>query len=401
MAVYVKDKDGKIIAGLNPDSANFDKYKAEYESKGYTVDAYSKPDNGNKKPNKPTSYSSNQTPLDTDSRGWYVTPEGKHLNPKFYDEYGNRITGGSSSGGSSSSGYGDIDDMYDEQRKALLAQLRSQISQARAGYQDIISKAPQTYQPLRNQTELSREQQLAAMMEALANQGNRGGTGRQALLDINTAAGNRMNEINLQQQNVVNQANQAIANLEQQGKIQESQITADLAAQKLQEIIAQQQRAAEMEAEQERWRTEFEAQQTQQEFENQLKQQQYQNQLAAQQLEREIASLGAYSNDYMAEIQRRQGTADKTDDALIPFLQAARNEKIARQLAEADNTAQQAYKNAYELWKQLGVATADIARILNIPVGAKTIDKIKADYSTNKPYYNPNTGGSGGYGLNW
>jgi hypothetical protein len=394
MAVYVKDKDGKIIAGLNPDSANFDKYKAEYESKGYTVDAYSKPDNGNKKPNKPTSYSSNQTPLDTDSRGWYVTPEGKHLNPKFFDEYGNRITGGSSSGGSSSSGYGDIDDI-DEQRKALLAQLRSQIAQARAGYQDIISKAPQTYQPLRNQIELSREQQRAAEMEALANQGNRGGTGRQALLDINTAAGNRMNEINLQQQNVVNQANQAIANLEQQGKIQESQITADLAAQKLRDIIAQQQRAAEMEAEQERWRTEFEAQQTQQDFENQLRQQQYQNELAAQQLEREIASLGAYSNDYMAEIQRRQGTADKTDDALIPFLQAARNEKIARQLAEADNTAQQAYKNAYELWKQLGVATAEIARILGIPVGAKTIDKIKADR------LKADTGGSGESETPW
>jgi hypothetical protein len=330
-----------------------------------------------------------------------ISPRGNksYVREDVVDEYLDKGYTYASDGGYS--GSSDIDDMYDEQRKALLAQLRSQIAQARAGYQDIINKAPQTYQPLRNQTELSREQQLAAMREALANQGNRGGTGRQALLDINTAAGNQLNEINLQQQNVVNEANRAISDLEQQGKIQESQITADLAAQKLQEILAQQQRAEQLAQQESQWQQEFEAEQAQMEFENQLKQQQYQNQLAAQQLEREIASLGAYSNDYMAEIQRRQGTSDKTDDALIPFLQAARNEKIARQLAEADNSAQQAYKNAYELWKQLGVATADIARILGIPQGSKTIDKIKADYSTNKPYYNPNTGGSGGYGLNW
>lgn len=418
MAVYVKDKDGKIIAGLNPDSANFDKYKAEYESKGYTVDAYSKPDNGNKKPNKPTSYSSNQTPLDTDSRGWYVTPEGKHLNPKFFDEYGNRITGGSSSGGSSSSGYGDIDDMYDEQRKALLAQLRAQIAKAKGGYQDIINKAPQTYQPLRNQASLSREQQLAAMMEALANQGNRGGTGRQALLDINTAAGNQLNEINLQQQNAVNEANRAISDLEQQGKIQESQITADLAAQKLQEILAQQQRADELAEEARRFNLEFGLKQSELDAKKQdeLRQQ-------------FIDTIGRYGSNYQAQIDIVSNDNDPSNDWQIPYLEAARQQKIdaanakwqkqgyvsediAAALGKPVGTMTNVYKlqlqeavkqqevqNALKLFDDLGYVTPQMAAILSaygLPTDARTLNALKTQYSINKPYPG---GGSGGGGI--
>jgi geranylgeranyl pyrophosphate synthase len=99
----------------------------------------------------------------------------------------------------------------------------------------------------------------------------------------------------------------------------------------------------------------------------------------------------------MAEIKRREALpANDLARRLIPFLTAARNEKIAQQKAQADNSTSQAYKNAYQLWLQLGVATQDIADILGIEKGAKTLDKIKADYSTGKPYYNPNTGVDGG-----
>jgi hypothetical protein len=308
-----------------------------------------------------------------------------------------KSSGGSKkSSGSSSSGSYDIDNMYDQQRKSLIAQLKASIAKAKQGYTDIIGKAGQTYQPLRNQNEVTKEQQLASMREALANQGNAGGTGRQELLGINTAAGNRKNEIDLQQQNVINDANSAISNLDQEAAFKESEITADTAAQKLQALLAENARVDELNREQERYAQEYADKQKQQEFENQLKQQEREDSLAAQQLEREISSIGAYSNDYMAEIQRRQSTGDTADDALIPYLQAARNEKIAQQRAQADNTSSQAYKNAYNLWLQLGVATQEIADILGIPKGSKTLDKIKADYSTAKPYYSPNTGGSSG-----
>lgn len=340
----------------------------------------------------------NQTKYYDDKGRLFRSDMGDTTSNEYYDinDPRNKNKSASGSSGSSSS----LDDAYEEQMKALRAQIQAGIAKAKGQYSNIISQAPQTYQPLRNQVSLGKEQQLQALRESLANQGNRGGTGRQAMLGVNTAAENQLGDINLQQQNVIDEANRAIADVEQQGKFQESQLTAELAAQKLKELLAQEQRASELATENARYTQEYSDKMAQQQFENQLMQQQYADNQAAERLRNELASIGAYSNDFMAEIQRRQATATKEDDALIPYLQAARNEKIAAQLAQADNTANQAYKNAYELWKQLGVATEDIARILNIPVGSMTLDKIKADYSTAKPYYNPNTGG-GNYGLSW
>jgi hypothetical protein len=297
-----------------------------------------------------------------------------------YDGVRTSGTGGITKSSRDNDNDNNTSDMYDEQMKALRAQIKAGIAKAKGQYTNIINQAPQTYQPLRNQVSLGKEQQLQSLRESLANQGNRGGTGRQAMLNTETAAGNQMNDINLQQQNTINDANRGIADVEQQGKYQESQLTAELAAQKLRDIMAQEQRAGEMAEDTRRWEADFG-----------LQQQELEDSKAAERLRNELASIGAYSNDYMAEIQRRQGTESKEDDAIIPYLTAARNEKIAAQLAQADNTANQAYKNAYELWKQLGVATEDIARILNIPVGSMTLDKIKADYSTAKPYYAPKT----------
>jgi len=46
-------------------------------------------------------------------------------------------------------------------------------------------------------------------------------------------------------------------------------------------------------------------------------------------------TIGAYSNDYQAEVNRVQGNNDASDDWKIPYLQQARNEKIAAQEAAA------------------------------------------------------------------
>jgi hypothetical protein len=350
--------------------------------------------------NSTSSAASLKQALETDNKGWLVTDTGKHLNPKFYDEYGNRLTTPKATTNTNySSNEKMIIDQNNQVKKSLVAQLRASIAKAKAGYTGIISKAPQTYQPLRNQTALTKEQQLRSALERNAVTGDRGGIGRQGLLDINTAAGNQMNDINLQQQNVINDANSAISSLDEQAAFKESEITADTASQKLQALLAENTRIDELNREQERYAQEYADKQKQQEFENQLKQQEREDSLAAQQLEREISSIGAYSNDYMAEIQRRQSTGDTADDALIPYLQAARNEKIAQQRAQADNTSSQAYKNAYNLWLQLGVATQEIADILGIPKGSKTLDKIKADYTVGKPYSGGSGGGSGGSGI--
>jgi hypothetical protein len=313
----------------------------------------------------------------------------------LYSSDGDLIQSKSGSSNKNSSYGSNIDNVYDQQRKSLIAQLKASIAKAKGGYTDMINKAPQTFQPLRNQTELTKEQQLRSALERNAATGDRGGIGRQGLLGINTAAGNQMNQIDLQQQNVINDANSAISSLDEQAAFKESEITSDTASQKLQALLGEQTRIDELNRDQERYSQEYSDRQKQQEFNNSNTLADREAEQADKALRTEIETMGRYFSDFQSEINRRGNTADKSDDALIPYLQAARAEKVAKQLADADNSASQAYKNAYNMWLQLGVATPEVARILGIEAGAKTVDKVKAEYSTNKPYYSPNTGSGG------
>jgi hypothetical protein len=57
----------------------------------------------------------------------------------------------------------------------------------------------------------------------------------------------------------------------------------------------------------------------------------------------EIDNINQYYNDFQAEINRRQSTPTKDDDWLIPYLQSARQQKIAdQQEAEAKAKAEEA-----------------------------------------------------------
>jgi hypothetical protein len=107
-------------------------------------------------------------------------------------------------------------------------------------------------------------------------------------------------------------------------------------------------------------------------------------------LQNDMQTIGQYNNDYQAEINRRQSTPDTTDDRLIPFLKIAQAEKIS-QMKSGQATAQQTQqKNALDLWKQLGVATPEIAKILGVPEGATTREYLQTQYDVKKPYYDPN-----------
>jgi hypothetical protein len=404
MATYVYDKDGKIIAGLNSNSSNFDKYKAEYESQGYKVDT---PTPSPKKPGKKQNFdvSSSMNPLELDGKGWYVTPEGKRLNPKYYDEYGNRLITpkATTSKATTSNNTNTIDKQYDQQRKSLVAQLKASIAKAKGGYTDMINKAPQTYQPLRNQTEVSKESQLMSMREALANQGNAGGTGRQELLGINTSAGNQMNDINLQQQNVVNDANSAITSLDEQAAFKESSITADMASQKLQALLGEQTRIDELNRDQ----TE--------------KAEELKTKMSEDDRQRFIDTIGRYSNDFTAQRNQIRDDGDPSNDWQIPYLEReAQNkraeaqakyqrqgyvsEDIAAALGLKVGTMTDAYKmslqtanqkqlvdNALKLFDDIGYITPQMAQILSaygLPSDAVSLVKLKQQ----------NTGGSGGGG---
>ena len=102
-----------------------------------------------------------------------------------------------------------------------------------------------------------------------------------------------------------------------------------------------------------------------------------------------LDTIGRFSDNYQAEINRVMNDNDPSNDWQIAYLQAARQQKIQQQQAEeaaqaaaASEAQKQRYKDALELWKMYGQATPEIAAILGVPVGARTanydIDKLNA-----------------------
>jgi hypothetical protein len=376
--------------------------------------------------------------LQTNKNGWYISPDGKRLNPKRYDENGNKIYDGGPkvpaeripweqvqrvkqernmkknspdtiiynganrlfAGGSQNfnESTGKLREAIANNGNAVNADkldFSKMYSQYSGGNFDAMKQAAQAslqnalsrLNPMRNSVELNKEQTLSGLRESLANQGDKGGIGRQDMLGVNTSAENQQNNIDLQEQDTINTTQ------------------ADL----LRQLIAENNRQEGIDIDESRYqddrsRYEQERADEQSRYEDERSDivQDREAEAADKALKSEIETMGRYYTDFQAEINRRTNSGDKSDDALIPYLQAARAEKIAKQLADADNSASQAYKNAYNMWLQLGVATPEVARILGIEAGAKTLDKVKAEYSTSKPYYNPNTGGgSSGNGLSW
>jgi hypothetical protein len=102
-------------------------------------------------------------------------------------------------------------------------------------------------------------------------------------------------------------------------------------------------------------------------------------QKVADNLVKEKDTIGIYSNNYQAEINRRQASASKTDDALIPHLQLARLNKLAEQKDAQAKKAAADYKNAFDTWEKLGTASGWVATALGVPEGTKTLAKIKAE----------------------
>ncbi|OCZ54304.1 hypothetical protein [Dehalobacter sp. TeCB1] len=138
-----------------------------------------------------------------------------------------------------------ISQMYEQQKQAELAQLKQAIATNKASQQNIISNAPSQYQPLRDQASYNGYKNLGTLREMLANNGQQGGVNRTEETQVNTATQNDINTLNAQQQQVIDQANKAIADLEASGSLQEAQIVAQNAAEKLQALTAESNRIQE------------------------------------------------------------------------------------------------------------------------------------------------------------
>jgi hypothetical protein len=285
---------------------------------------------------------------------------------------------------------------FDAMKQAAQASLKSALSKLN---------------PMRNSVDLGKEQTLSGLREALANQGDKGGIGRQDMLGVNTSAENQQNDIDLQEQDTINTTQ------------------ADL----LRQLISEKNRQDDIslsnsryEDEQDRYAQEREDEQLR--YDNQRSDAEYEK--GQDKLDEEksnfIDTIGRYSNDFTAQRNNIANDGDPSNDWQIALLEAAARKKksdaeakyqeqgyvsedIRAALGLPVGTMTAAYKdnlekamqdeqvnNTLKIFGQTGYLTPEMAVILKdygLPTDTATLNALKAQYSTSKPYYSPNTGG--------
>ena len=136
-----------------------------------------------------------------------------------------------------------ISDLIKQQSQADLDAAKSAISQSVsdsvAEQQKLIDNAPQQYQGSKDQSEMQRWQDLKGIQELAANRGDNGGVNRMEQLQNNTSADDRLNTINLQENQVISDAKDKIAQLIADGQTQEAQAVAQNASTLLSSLISQ------------------------------------------------------------------------------------------------------------------------------------------------------------------
>jgi hypothetical protein len=107
-----------------------------------------------------------------------------------------------------------------------------------------------------------------------------------------------------------------------------------------------------------------------------------------------VDTIGRFYNDFKAEVNNVKNDGDTSNDWQIPYLEAARQNKVASQEASKTEAGTAQYNNALEMWKISGVADDSIAGILGVPVGAKTADYNIASINANTAKINATKSGT-------
>lgn len=245
-------------------------------------------------------------------------------------------------------------DLFKQQQNAAtnaaLAQLKQRISESVAGQRRVIDTASQQFDPLRSQSEVDKSQQLRSALERASLRGDRGGIGRSEALATQTAGENRLNQINLAEQNVIDQANAEIQRLENEGRFEEARIREQSAANEL-AFLLEEKRVEE-----------------QRQFERGVLEEQRAFDATRREEEQRrsdfLNTLGRFGGDFAAEIQMVENDGDPSNDWRIPFLQQARREKIVGQ-------------------EEAAAAAAEAARATGVGVGGGGSGLTAAQLATN------------------
>lgn len=238
-----------------------------------------------------------------------------------------------------------ISDMIKEGSKAqtdsILSQIRQRIAESKANQQGLIKQAGQQYDPLRAQSEVAKSQQLRSVLEQSANMGDRGGIGRQEALATQTEGENRLNQINLQQQNFVDSANAEIARLENEGKYQEAQAIYDQKAKELDALMNESVRQEGLASNRE--------EQVKADF---------------------INTITRFASDYQKQINAVKNDNDPSNDWQVPYLEQARQGKLG-DIAKGQSEQQSAlYKMAMDKWESGIPVNSQEAQALGVRVGS-------------------------------
>ena len=322
---------------------------------------------------------------------------------------------------------------YDKLIQSKIDAIRAAIQQSIANQQNIITKAPETFRPQREQMYTNQWNEQKYNQENMNRLGlTDSGQNLTNQNQINSSIGQQLNQLSVAQQNIITDANTKIQDLTNQGKIDEANAVYDNATNELNAIEKDKQyvdttnynqgqdyiknaiNATQYDTQNNQWNKTFESNQTQQDFNNQqIKQKNFTDtmtglgnridytaeiqkldagndpdkawkipilqQAAAQKqqtnLQNDIATIGQYSNDYNAEINKR--VAANPNDPLIPFLRVAVAEKLDK-LKTSQLTGEQAIqKQVYDNWKTSGVADINTQKYLGIPSGTTTVEYAK------------------------
>lgn len=210
------------------------------------------------------------------------------------------------------------------QNSAILDSIKSAYDQNKSNLTSQVSTIQQDAADLKNQNDTTfYTQSLPGLYSAMESGGQRGGENITGRVALETARQSGQNDINLYEKNQLANIQTALSNLDSQ----QTQAIAS-AQQNVNSDVLNQNLSA---------------------IQNALSN--YQSQQSTERADL-LNSIGAYSNDYQAQINKLTNDSDTSNDWLIPYLQAARNEKIANQQSSASDAAQQAEENALA-WAKL------------------------------------------------
>jgi hypothetical protein len=231
-----------------------------------------------------------------------------------------------------------INQLADAQRASRIAALDKARSNAMTALDTEQANIAPVYYDKRNQAAAQSDVGAMNFAQYMAARGIKGAAGAMPEIYRNASLQGQLGSLDRQEASQLGAIERQRANVEAGYASDVAAAEADVQSQAMQNAINQ------MNADRE-----FAMQQAAQEWE--IKRANQERQKAAEDAARQewLTTIGQYSNDYQAQINAVQNDGDTSNDWQIPYLQAARNQKVAGMESSAAEAAQQEFENQLAL----------------------------------------------------